>query len=98
MRYVGLISVCLIRLFTQLNYSTYGQYWYYLGQSIFETYMLFFALLFTIDKIVFYPIFFFFILSGLNLLTDINGFSFGYYYPILIALLLTFSAYLWKHK
>ena len=98
MRHIGLILLCSFRVFTQLTWTYFGEQWYFIGQSAFETYVLFYAMLCADKNVVIIPISYLFFLSLLNLITDVSAFSFGEIPQMIIALLLTFGLGIWKYR
>ena len=100
MRNIGLIAVGVIRILTQLLWPYFGEYWYYVGQSMFETYVILYAAICVYEKhkVFFNPICYLFYISLLNFVTDLTAFRFDQLHHILIALLLTFGTSLWIFK
>jgi len=98
MRHIGLVIFGIFRILTQLTWSVVGEYWYFVGQSMFETYVLLYAILCAKDKFIAIPITYLFYLSFFNLITDLTAFKFGELYQMLFALLLTFGTAIWKYK
>ena len=96
MKNSGLLAVCMIRLITQLTWSVIGEYWYFVGQSMFETYLLLYAMLSVSKTQLVYPFILFFTLSVLNFISDLIGVHFGHFYPMIVALLATFGAFIWN--
>lgn len=97
MRHIGLVIFGFIRILTQLTWPLIGEYWYFVGQSMFETYVLLYAMM-CVKNHLFVPICYLFNLSLFNLITDLTGFSFGTVYQIIFALLLTFGISIWNYK
>jgi len=97
MRHIGLVIVGFIRILTQLSWSVIGEYWYFIGQSMFETYVLLYAMM-CVKNNLFIPICYLFYLSLFNLITDITAYSFGSLQQIIFALLLTFGTSIWNYK
>lgn len=97
MRHIGLLAFGLIRIVTQLLSD---DYWYFVGQSMFETYIMFYALLCVAEKssLFFVPICYLLSLSSLNLLCDVLQFRTDPLHHILIGLLTTFAITLWNRK
>ena len=97
MRHIGLVVFGFVRILTQLSWSVIGEYWYFVGQSMFETYVLLYAMT-CVKNHLFVPFCYLFYLSLINLITDITSYSFGSLQQIIFALLLTFGTSIWNYK
>jgi len=74
MRHLGLVVFGVIRVMTNILWPVIdnGDYWYFLGQTMFETYALFYALTFAGKKgcAYFFPVCVLFSLSLINLFAN----------------------------